>query len=84
MFRRELWFPQVTNRETYPGWMAAGGKDMRQRANERARELLASHRPRLLTPEQEQELDRMAAAAQRWAEANGLGVDYNGETVANT
>jgi len=84
MFRRELWFPQITNRETHPGWTAAGGKDMRQRANERARELLASHRPRPLTPEQEHELDRMAAAAQRWAEVNGPGVDYDGEAVVST
>jgi trimethylamine--corrinoid protein Co-methyltransferase len=78
-FRREFWFPKVTNRETYPGWMAAGGKDMRQRANERARQLLATHHPRPLTPEQERELDRISVAAQQWALAHGLGVDFDGE-----
>ena len=79
-FRRELWFPKVTNRETYPGWMAAGGKDMRQRANDRARHLLATHRPRPLTPEQERELDRISQAGQQWALAHGPGVDFSGET----
>jgi trimethylamine--corrinoid protein Co-methyltransferase len=70
-FRREFWFPKITNRETYPGWMAAGGKDMRQRANARAREILATHDPRPLTPEQEREIDRIAQAAQQWAIAHG-------------
>ncbi|MFB3879720.1 MAG: trimethylamine methyltransferase family protein [Armatimonadota bacterium] len=78
-FRRELWFPKVTNRETHQGWMAAGGKDMRQRANERARHLLATHHPRPLTPEQERELDRISQAGQQWALAHGLGVDFSGE-----
>jgi trimethylamine--corrinoid protein Co-methyltransferase len=78
-FRRELWFPKLTNRDTYPGWMAAGGKDMRQRANERARQILASHHPRPLTAEQERELDRISQAAQQWALDHGLGVDFEGE-----
>jgi len=78
-FRRELWFPKITNRQTYPGWAEAGGKDMRQRANERAREILATHDPRPLAPEQEHEIDRIAESAQRWAVAHGLGVDFEGE-----
>jgi trimethylamine--corrinoid protein Co-methyltransferase len=78
-FRRELWFPKLTNRDTYPRWMAAGGKDMRQRANERARQILASHHPRPLTSEQERELDRISQAAQQWALDHGLGVDFEGE-----
>jgi trimethylamine--corrinoid protein Co-methyltransferase len=79
-FRRELWFPKVTNRHTYPGWMEAGGKDMRQRANERAREILATHDPRPLTPEQEHEIDCIAESAQQWAASHGLGVDFEGES----
>jgi len=74
--RRELWFPKVTNRETYPGWMAAGGLDMRQRANVRAREILATHHPRPLSPEQEREIDRLAHAAQQWAIRHGPPPDF--------
>jgi len=70
--RREFWFPKVTNRETYPRWMAAGGKDMRQRANARARQILATHHPRPLTSQQEQEIDRIAKAAQEWAMTHGM------------
>jgi trimethylamine--corrinoid protein Co-methyltransferase len=70
--RKEFWFPKITNRETHPGWMAAGGKDMRQRANDRAREILASHHPRPLTSEQEAEVHRIAKAAQEWALAHPM------------
>jgi trimethylamine--corrinoid protein Co-methyltransferase len=79
-FRRELWFPRLANRDTHPGWMAAGGKDLRQRANERARQILASHHPKPLSPEQERELDRLSQAAQGWALTHGLGMDLEGET----
>ena len=74
--RRELWFPKITNRETYPGWMAAGGKDLRQRANERAREILATHHPRPLSDGQEQEIDRLAQASQQWAITHGPAPDF--------
>lgn len=74
--RRELWFPKVTNRETYPGWLAAGGLDMRQRANARARELLATHDPHPLTPEQEREIERIARSAQQWAKEHGAPPDF--------
>jgi hypothetical protein len=40
---------------------------MRQRANERARKLLAAHNPRPLSPDQEAEIDRMARAFQAQA-----------------
>jgi hypothetical protein len=38
---------------------------MRQRANERAREILATHHPKPLTDNQEREIDRLAHAAQQ-------------------
>ncbi len=74
-FREEFWFPKVANRETYPGWMAAGGKDTRQRANERAREILATQHPRPLSPDQEAEVHRIAKAAQEWALSHPM-LDY--------
>ena len=69
--RPHYWFPKITNRETWGPWMAAGGKDMRQRANDRARQILAEHRPKPLTDEQEREIDRIAKAAQEKAVAGG-------------
>ena len=69
--RSDYWFPKITNRETWGPWMAAGGKDMRQRANERAREILDTHHPKPLSDDQEREIDKIAKAAQEKAVAGG-------------
>ena len=55
--------------------MAGGGKDMRQRANERARQILADHHPKPLTDEQEREIDR--PRAYRPAARRGPGAVYD-------
>jgi trimethylamine:corrinoid methyltransferase-like protein len=58
----------LTNRLEWEQWQqTTGGKDMRQRANARARKLLAEHTPRRLSPAQEAEIDRMARAFQAHA-----------------
>ena len=44
--------------------MAEGGTDMRQRGVEKARRVLAEHRPQYLEPKLAAELDRMARAMQ--------------------
>ena len=69
--RPHTWFPKITNREQWTPWMASGGKDMRQRANERARRILAEHHPKPLTDEQEREIERIALDAQKKAVAQG-------------
>ena len=69
-YRGEQWQPELTNRLEWEQWQrTGGGKDMRQRANVRARTLLAAHAPHLLSPAQEAEIDRMAQAFQ--AQAGG-------------
>jgi trimethylamine--corrinoid protein Co-methyltransferase len=68
-YRRFQWQPALTARQSWdPFQRIHQGKDMRQRANEAARKLLAVHHPRLLDEAQEAELDRMAGAFQRRAE----------------
>ena len=42
-FRTAQWMPEIIDRKQYDMWEAAGSKDMRTRANERAREILANH-----------------------------------------
>jgi len=65
--RPNVWFPKITNRDQWTPWMASGGKDMRQRANDRARQILAEHHPKPLTDDQEREIDRLAAEGQQRA-----------------
>ncbi len=69
--RPHTWFPRVTNREQWTPWMTGGGLDMRQRANERARQILAEHHPKPLTDDQEREIDRIALEAQKKAMGQG-------------
>ncbi|MCJ7512807.1 MAG: trimethylamine methyltransferase family protein [Anaerolineales bacterium] len=62
------WQPQLSTRLVWDEWQEVhGGRDMRQRANRMARQLLDQHHPALVTPEQAAELERMAIAFQRRA-----------------
>ena len=62
--RGVTWFPSLTNRQRWENWMAEGGLDMRQRGIEKARTILAEHRPQYLEPKLAAELERMAQAFQ--------------------
>lgn len=63
--REVTWFPSLTCRDKWDPWSAAGGKDMRQRAAEQARRILAEHHPQHLEPELARELWELARALQR-------------------
>lgn len=65
--RSHVWQPKVTNRDRWDMWQMMGGKDMRERANERARQILETHHPKPLSDAQEAEIDRIAKDAQQRA-----------------
>jgi trimethylamine--corrinoid protein Co-methyltransferase len=67
-FRRLSFFPKLTNRHKWEAWQEAGGRDMRERANERARKILAEHHPDYIPEDLKQELEKMAVALQKEAE----------------
>jgi trimethylamine--corrinoid protein Co-methyltransferase len=50
-FRKEHSIPKLSDRSTRQQWMAAGAKDTKQRARERANHLLETHAPEPLEPE---------------------------------
>ncbi len=62
-FRKELWIPRLFDHHAWPEWEKAGGKDIEQRARERAKVILASHQPERLDPRVEAEIDRIAREA---------------------
>jgi trimethylamine--corrinoid protein Co-methyltransferase len=67
-YRRHQWQPALTARLPWEQWQQTyAGQDIRQRANAAARRILDTHHPRLLSPQQEAELDRMAEAFQQRA-----------------
>jgi len=72
-YRKDRWLPTLTNRDPWETWMAAGGKDMRRYANERARAILAEDTPWAVSREQAEEIERIcqdgvARAQQRKAQ----------------
>jgi trimethylamine--corrinoid protein Co-methyltransferase len=60
---REDWYPKLFERRNYDGWKKAGGKTMRQRAQEKALEILAQHKPEPLPLEVQNTLDQIVAQA---------------------
>jgi trimethylamine--corrinoid protein Co-methyltransferase len=67
--RRLQWQPKLTSRLAWDEWQRrTAARDMRQRANQAARQILAEHHPAPLTPEQAAELDRMARLFQERAQ----------------
>lgn len=66
--RRFQWQPQLATRMVWDEWQAAHeGRDMRQRANQLARRMLAEHPPGPVSTAQAAELERMAVAFQKRA-----------------
>lgn len=59
-YRKDRWLPTITNRDTWDTWQTAGGMDMRQAANARARALLATDKPWAASREQAGEIERIA------------------------
>lgn len=60
---REDWYPQLFERRNYDGWKKAGGKTMRQRAKEKALDILERHKPEPLTEDILKKLDQIVAQA---------------------
>src|SRR5512143_127720 len=58
---REDWYPQLFERRNYDGWMKAGGKSLRERAQEKALDILEHHQPEPLPASIQQELDTIVA-----------------------
>lgn len=49
--RSEFFYPQVSDRRSREDWEAAGALDARERARQRAKEILATHQPEPIPPE---------------------------------
>lgn len=62
-FRRELWFPNLLDRDFYQFWLENGAKSTEERCRERRERLLREHQVPPLDPALEAELDRIVVAA---------------------
>ncbi|MHB1416463.1 MAG: trimethylamine methyltransferase family protein [Chloroflexota bacterium] len=62
-YRREHYLPKVLDRDLWDVWQAKGGKDLVQKARERAQSLLSAVQPVPLPGETSRELERILKAA---------------------
>ena len=56
LMRSEYVYPDIADRGTHTEWEEAGSQDMRQRAADRAREILSSHYPEYIDPETDRKI----------------------------
>lgn len=60
---REDWYPQLFERRNYEAWEKAGAKTMRQRARDKALDILEHHKPEPLPADVQQQIDRIVERA---------------------
>lgn len=60
---REDWYPQLFERRNYDGWLKAGGKTLRERAQQKALDILDHHQPEPLERQVQDEIDRIVDRA---------------------
>ncbi len=64
-FRRELWFPQLLDRDYWANWVEEGATSMQERCAEMKERLLREHEPVPLADDTLRELEKVLAAARR-------------------
>jgi trimethylamine---corrinoid protein Co-methyltransferase len=63
-FRNELWRPKIMNRETHDGWVAQGGSTYQERAIQKTKEILKTHKPVALPHVLQKQIDDISKAAE--------------------
>jgi trimethylamine--corrinoid protein Co-methyltransferase len=83
-WRREQWLPRSADLEAHSVWVQSGKKDALALAHERMEEILASHEPKPLTPEQEQAVDEILREARAFYRDRGLISDQDWSRYMDT
>lgn len=64
-FRRELWFPELLDRQYYQAWLDSGAVGMEERCRQRKEEILRTHVPEPLPSDLERKVNEIVDAARR-------------------
>ncbi len=64
-FRKELWFPQLLDREYYQAWLDGGAKSMEQKCKAKKEHILKNHQPEPISDDVGKLLDEIIAAAKK-------------------
>jgi len=64
-FKESLFFPEITDRQSYDAWKKTGGKSMVKRAREKAEEILKEHWPTPLDKDVQKEISEIISRAEK-------------------
>ena len=71
-WQKEQFIPKVADLEAYPVWIKSGKKDALHLAKERMEKILAEHKPKPFTTEQEQAIDDILKDARDYYRKKGM------------
>jgi trimethylamine--corrinoid protein Co-methyltransferase len=63
-FKNEFWFPKIINRERYHTWEDNGKTTYKDRLRQKAKDVLASHKPKELPPKVKQQIQAIIDQAE--------------------
>ncbi|MBM3701470.1 MAG: hypothetical protein FJW63_00525, partial [Actinobacteria bacterium] len=72
MWKTEDYMPKIFDKTSYQEWINTGKKTVVNKAKERYEEILATHKPVPVTPEQDKEIDRILKEATEYYKKKGL------------
>jgi len=64
-YRREFWFPELMDRSNHGDWIEAGEKTMGNRANDRVKDILATHAVPPLSKEVQEKIKEILSSAEK-------------------
>jgi len=71
-WKKEYFVPKVADRLSYQEWVKKGRKSTIDKARERMEEILGTHKPLPITPEQDKDIDRILEDARNHYRKKGL------------
>ncbi len=77
-------FPQVADQEAYAVWIESGKKDALSLAREKMQDILANHKPKPLTAEQDKAIEEILQEAREYFRDRGMISDEEWTTYMRT
>ena len=71
-WKEEYFVPKVADLLPYPEWKKQGAKSVIDHAREKMEEILTTHKPSPITPQQEKDIERILMDARRYYKQKGL------------
>jgi len=62
---KDHWLPEISDRKSYEAWKKAGAKDIAKVAKEKVKEILATHRPKPISKDVQQEISKILKEFQK-------------------